>query len=73
MSIGAIVNVKDGSSLDVRNRQDIFWMRGFAKMIKELDAENTEGDNGESFRGHLHSNVTTGLLEHLLDPPRLVC
>jgi hypothetical protein len=48
-------------------------MSRFAKMIKELDAENTKGDNGESFRGHLHSNVTTGLLEHLLDPPRLVC
>lgn len=37
-------------------------------MIEELDAENTEGDNGENFRGYLHRNVTTRLLEHLLDP-----
>lgn len=40
-------------------------------MIEELDAENTEGDNDESFRGYLHRNVTTGLLEHLLDPPSI--
>jgi hypothetical protein len=32
-------------------------------MIKEL-----EGDNGVNFRGYLYRNVTTGLLEHLLDP-----
>jgi hypothetical protein len=43
MSIGAIVNVKGGPSLDVRDRQDIYWMRGFAKMIEELDAENNRG------------------------------
>jgi hypothetical protein len=36
-------------------------------MIEEL-----EGDNGENFRGYLHRNVTTGLLEHLLDPPSIV-
>ena len=43
MSIGAIVNVKDGSSLGVRDRQDIYWMRRCAKMIEELDAENNRG------------------------------
>ena len=36
-------------------------------MIEELDAENTEGDNGEGFRAYLHRNVTTGLLENLLE------
>jgi hypothetical protein len=43
MSIGAIVNVKGGLSLNVRDRQDIYWIRGFAKMIKVLDAKNNRG------------------------------
>lgn len=38
-------------------------------MIEELNAENTEGDNGESFRGYLYRNVP--LLENLLDPPSI--
>jgi hypothetical protein len=36
-------------------------------MIKEL-----EGDNSENFRGYLHCNITTGLLEHLLDPLSII-
>jgi hypothetical protein len=36
-------------------------------MIKEL-----EGDNSKNFKGYLHRNITTGLLEHLLDPLSII-
>jgi len=45
-------------------------MRRFGKIIEDLDAENTEGDNREGFRGRLYRNITGGMLENLLDSPK---
>jgi hypothetical protein len=41
----------DDRLLYVRARQDIYWVRRFGKMVEELDAENTEGDDDGNFRG----------------------
>jgi len=43
-----------GQLFDICDRQDIYRVRRFEKMIEELDAENTKGDNGKNFRGDLH-------------------
>jgi hypothetical protein len=37
--------------LYICNRQDIYWIRRFGKVIEELDVKNTKGDNDENLRG----------------------